>query len=171
MIVLLQVGGVAERLAQLVEGVMALALDSSCAATQGGGGLLDREVLEVAQHEHGPLAYRQVHHRGQQHLLQHHIGVGWGIARLDGRDTLAWPSRPVAPAVLGQVDDRPARIECRLVADPWPLPGYLDQRRLQHVLGVAAIAGEQVGGAQQPGRRLAHELVEFAAQHLHPHAP
>src|SRR5262249_19723386 len=70
MIVLLQVGGVAERLAQLAQGVVGLALDGSGAAAQGGGGLLDREVFEVAQHEHRALAHRQVHHPGQQHLPQ-----------------------------------------------------------------------------------------------------
>jgi hypothetical protein len=56
---LLQVRGVSERLAQLVQGVVGLALDGSDAAAQGVGGLLDREVLEVAQHEHSALAYRQ----------------------------------------------------------------------------------------------------------------
>jgi hypothetical protein len=38
------------------------------------------------------------------------------------------------------------------------------------VLGVAAIAGQQVCGAQQSGRRIAHELVEVAAQYIHPPA-
>src|SRR6266550_455257 len=73
MIVLLQIGGVAERFAQLGQGVVGLALDGSDAAAQDLGGLLDREVLEIAQHEHGALAYRQVHHYRQQHLLQQHV--------------------------------------------------------------------------------------------------
>src|SRR5215469_7575846 len=42
MIVLLQVSGVAERLAQLAQGVVGLALDGSGAAAQNVGGLLDR---------------------------------------------------------------------------------------------------------------------------------
>src|SRR5262249_1027115 len=51
MIVLLQVR-VAERRAQLAQGVMGLALDGPGTAAQGIGGLLDRQVLEVAQHQH-----------------------------------------------------------------------------------------------------------------------
>src|SRR5262245_39459967 len=87
MIVLLPVSGVAERLAQLAQGVVGLALDGSDAGAQGVGGLLDRWVLEVAQHEHGALAYRQVHYRWQQHLLQQHVRFGWGIAGFDGGTT------------------------------------------------------------------------------------
>src|SRR5262245_35690547 len=170
MIVLLQVSGVAERLAQLGQGVVGLALDGSGAAAQGAGGLLDREVLEVAQHEHRALAYWQIHHRGQQHLLQQHVRVGCGIAEFDGRGALVRPPEAVTPVVLGEVDHRPAGIRCRLAADPPPPAGYLQQRRLHDVLGVAAIAGEQVGHAQQPRRRIAHELVEVAIQHVHPHA-
>jgi hypothetical protein len=76
----------------------------------------------------------------------------------------------IAPAVLGEVDHCPTGIRRGLAVDPSPLPGYLQQRRLHDVLGVAAVAGEQIRGTEQPGRRVPYELVKIAAQHVHPHA-
>jgi hypothetical protein len=83
---------------------------------------------------------------------------------LYARAALARASDAVWPMALGEIDHGPTRIRCGLAADSSPLAGYLQQRRLHDVLGVAAIAGRQVCRAQQPGRGVAHELVEIAAQ-------
>lgn len=66
----------------------------------------------------------------------------------------------VAPAVTREIDQHLERVRLRRAVDSIPSTARPPQRGLQQILGVPAIACEQIRGAQQPRRRAHHELSE-----------
>ena len=55
----------------------------------------------------------------------------------------------IPPAITGEIDKHSARVGLGLRTGSRPTPRDAEQRRLQQVFRVAAIAGQQVGRAQQ----------------------
>ena len=118
------------------------------------------EVLEEAEHDDGALPARQPPHRvpevvplGAAVVVARRGGLGDGLGGL-----LAVPL-PAPPGRVGVHQD-PADVRLRVGVDPVPGEPRLAQCGLEQVLGEAAVAGQQVRRAQQPGGPGRDEAVE-----------
>ena len=152
---------------ELGERLAGLALDGAGGDPEQLGGLGLGEVLEVAEHHHRPLPPGQPAERVPQ------VAGLAGARRRGGRCSgsssvglLAVP--PAAPPAGVGGDEDPADVRLGVALDAAPGQVGLGQRRLQQVLGEAVVAGQQVGGAQQPVRPGRHELLEARTAHRGP---
>src|SRR5262245_66031462 len=155
----------------MADGAEQMTFDASRLDADGVGNLARRPALDVAQHEHLALAWRQLLEGAPDATLLVHAddlafrraparGGGLLVEHRRGRPPAAPPARP-APDPAGVDGDarqpRPPR-HVRVVRS-LRCPEQLHEHLLTNVLGLVRIAQEEPAEAQHPGPVNAVEVV------------